>query len=351
MDLTELSIVIPTLNEAETLPLLLDDLARQEKVALQVIIADGGSSDNTCRIVDSFFADRRLPGQLLKCAAGRGRQLNCGAQAAHSEWLLFLHADSRLKDKSQLLDALMYLKNFASSHGSNKVAGRFALRFELQKNDYGLGYFFYEAKAVLGRPGCIHGDQGFLIAKDFFGEAGPFREDLPVMEDTCLAEAVRSKGQWVLLPGEITTSARRFQLEGLKARQTLNALMMNFLVIGWLDFFKKAPQVYRSQDRTNRLQLQPFFSLVSDLLKPLPLKQRCDLWLATGRYVRGQAWQIGWFFDCKNAFKSGKPHPSTPGPWLQWFDKWFEPMTNHWLGNLLTAVLVRTWFAKRLWLG
>jgi len=208
--------------------------------------------------------------------------------------------------------------------------------------------FYYETKARLGRAGCIHGDQGMLIRKAFFDQVGPFREDLPVMEDTTLAEQIRNQGEWLLLPGEIATSARRFEVEGWRARQTLNALMMNFLAIGWLDFFAMAPEVYRQQDKTRPLQLAPFYHLINELLSRMPSRQRRSLWMATGAYVRSQAWQLGLFLDCRKAYRNHAGHLRKPGRWLNWFDRWFDPLTNHRVGCAVTALLVRLWFARQL---
>ena len=102
MPTPELSIVIPTLNEAFALPLLLEDLARQQGVAFEVIVTDGGSSDATCQCAHALFASGGLMGACHVGPSGRGRQMNAGASLANSEWLLFLHADSRLGDTHQL---------------------------------------------------------------------------------------------------------------------------------------------------------------------------------------------------------------------------------------------------------
>ncbi len=343
----DLSIVIPSLNEAEALPLLLTDLASQQGISFEVIIVDGGSVDETCSLASDFFTSGRLTGTCLAGPKGRGRQMNSGALLATSEWLLFLHADSRLGKGNQLRKALEFLQSQQRQQASDSLAGHFGLRFDSPAGrDFGL--YYYETKALLGRPGCIHGDQGMLLAKSYFYRVGSFREDLPIMEDTSLAEKIRVSGRWLLLPGEIVTSARRFQVEGLKARQTLNALMINFLVIGWLDFFAKAPDIYRQQDRTQPLQLLPFFRLVRDLLAEMPLRKRWSIWLATGGYVRSQAWQVGLALDCRKAYREGAEIKPCAGRWLNWFDRWFEPLTNHCPGRTLTALLVRIWFSWQL---
>lgn len=330
------------------MPLLLGDLSRQQGIFFEVIVTDGRSVDATCQIANEFFATGQLSGTCHVGLRGRGRQLNAGVSMATSEWLLFLHADSRLGDANQLRSALDFMRIHQQLAASDSSAGRFALSFDTPDRD-SFGLSFYETKARLGRPGCIHGDQGVLLTKAFFNKVGPFREDLPVMEDTSLAEVIRTHGQWLLLPGELVTSARRFQVEGLKSRQILNALMMNFLSIGWLEFFAVVPDLYRQQDRTRSLQLGPFFLLIKNLFAVMPLRSRWSVWLATGEYVRSQAWQIGLAMDCRNAFRKDSGPLHQPGNWLHWFDRWFDPLTNHFLGHILTALLVRFWFAWQLW--
>ena len=280
----ELSIIVPTLNEANTLPLLCADLAGQEGVDAEIIVADGGSTDATVEVANRLFS-KSLSATCLVGPAGRGRQLNAGAAVARGDWLLFLHADCRLPDRNQLCRALQFMRDHQERTGHETAAGRFALRFEGDQTGDSFGLFYYETKARMGRAGCIHGDQGMLLCKSFFARVGPFREDLPVMEDTTLAEQVRRHGEWLLLPGEIVTSARRFETEGWRARQTLNALMMNFLAIGWMDFFTRAPAVYAQQDRTVPLKLAPFYQLIDELLSGMPPRQRHALWMATGAYV------------------------------------------------------------------
>jgi rSAM/selenodomain-associated transferase 2 len=348
MNKPELSIIIPTLNEADTLPLLLADLTAQQAVLFEVLVVDGGSKDATLLIAEELFSSAGMQGRCLIGPSGRGRQLNAGVEAAWADWLLFLHADSRMTDTRQLHTALEFMREHQRHAGSDAVAGHFQLRFDAPEGKNGFGWFYYEVKASLGRSGCIHGDQGFLLARSFFQRVGPFREDLPIMEDTSLAEAIRAAGQWLLLPGVIVTSARRFQIEGFKARQTLNALMMNFLTIGWLDFFIQAPTIYLQQDRTQPLQLLPFFRLINELLAEMPIRRRWSLWLATGGYVRSQAWQLGLALDCRKAYRYGHSVAGQPGVWQNFFDRWFEPVTNHGPGRAATALLVRLWFLWQL---
>lgn len=95
----------------------------------------------------------------------------------------------------------------------------------------------------------------------FSGRRTP-AHSLPLLEDTRVAEKIRQAGAWILLPAEIRTSARRFEIEGLYERQLLSALLMNVAAIGWEAFFGAAPGIYRRQDRTQRLQLLPFLAKI-----------------------------------------------------------------------------------------
>jgi len=83
-------------------------------------------------------------------------------------------------------------------------------------------------------------------------------------------------------------------------------------------------------------------------LSVMSARQRRSLWLATGAYVRGQAWQLGLSLDCRKAYQNKAEHLQRPGPWLNWFDRWFDPLTNHRVGYAVTALLVRLWFARQL---
>jgi len=330
----ELSVVIPVLDEALTLPGLLSDLSAQRKVAFDVLVVDGGSSDNTPTLAEQRLVKLGLSGRVLSSRQGRGFQLNCGASHARGEWLLFLHADSRLPEPCVLRHSLDQLV-MRNREGECPVAGHFSLEFDLGGNPENLAYQFYRAKAHSGRSGTIHGDQGFWIRSVDFESVGRFREDLPVMEDSSFAEDFRRVGEWQLLPGRIVTSTRRFKSEGLIERQTLNALMMNFLAIDWLDFVRQAPDLYRRQEQASQLDLLPFFDLIRDLLSQMPVWRRRALWLATGSYVRSQLWQVGLFLDCRR----------NQSCWLERFDRWLRPLVNHRIGDLISAVLIRVWFA------
>jgi rSAM/selenodomain-associated transferase 2 len=332
----QLAIIIPTLNEATCLPPLLEQLRAQQGIAAELIIADGGSADDTARIAREFAA------QVVTSAAGRGRQMNRGAAQTRAPLLLFLHADSRLSSPTQLAEAMQALQQAWRGKNHPRVAGHFRLRFTRTQPGQDLTYRYYEEKSALNRAECTNGDQGFLLARAFFDQLGGFDESLGFLEDQRLAHKIRQQGQWITLPGELVTSARRFEVEGLGRRLLLSAIIMNLHAIGMHDFFQRAHSVYRSQDRTERLRLGPFFELIDNLNQEAGGQTRRRRWLASGRYALGHLWQPCFFLDVLVEYRLGLKR--------RWFlgchDRVLSPLTRFRPLHYLAAGVL--WLAYRL---
>lgn len=338
-----LSIVVPVLNERDELPGLLDNLARQKDVDYEVLISDGGSTDGSVAWLERRrAADRAL--RLIEGPPGRGGQLNRGIAAARHDWLLLLHVDSRFDDPLALKNALEYMSGLPSL----KVAGHFALRFRRERAEADAAYYFYEWKARLGFVETIHGDQGFILHRQLADRVGCFDTLLPAMEDTDFSDRLRRVGQWHLLAQDISTSARRFEVEGLWQRQLLGALIMCFRVIGWSEFFQAAPDVYRRQDKTKKLKVLPFFRLIGRLMAQKDLSERWRLWYAAGTYVRPHAWQLFLAVDARRAFRAGCPVGRGRTPWLDFLMPIYDFATDNGVGRIGATLLLRLWFSLTL---
>lgn len=330
----ELSVIIPTLNEAESLPRLLELLRKQQNLVLEVIVADGGSLDGTAEATTEAGA------RLIQSATGRGRQMNSAAKSASAPYLLFLHADCLPTGDLQMHDALLALKAASGRIGSHRVAGHFRLKFDRSHRGNSLSYRYYESKSALNRAECTNGDQGFLMPTRLFNELGGFDESLWFLEDQRLAEKIRGIGTWITLPGALEASARRFEREGLARRMILSALIMNFERIGLSEFFLRAKSVYRNQESTGYLLMTPIFQLISDLNREAGPKVSRQRWYATGSYVLSNAWQPFFFLDVVlGTWLSNGRHP-----FLALHDRLFQPVFRYRPFVFLTAGLTWIWF-------
>ena len=129
-----LSIVIPTLNEALHLPLLLSDLNVWAN-DFELIIVDGGSIDLTISIAQIQRVD-----VIKSPKKNRGYQLKTGASNARGDWLLFLHADSRLR--------IGWVRSL-SQIIQNKKSKNFAWYFDFKIKKDNLEYRFLEIAVAL----------------------------------------------------------------------------------------------------------------------------------------------------------------------------------------------------------
>jgi hypothetical protein len=216
--------------------------------------------------------------------------------------------------------------------GHDRVAGHFGIRFEDLSSRVG---YYYEAKSRLSHPDCVNGDQGQWLSRNFFETLGGFDEALPFLEDARLSREVAQQGAWVALPGRLVTSARRFRAEGLFRRQTINALIRNFDALGRDSFFRGALALYREQKDAERLALGPFLALAHGETRA----SWFSTWGETGRYVRGNAWQLAFALDCRRNFQAGFYPGDGPTPTAERFQGPFDRLTDNGLGRAAAAVL------------
>ena len=328
-----LSIIIPTLNEAELLPLLLDDIKQQQNIYLEVIVGDGGSSDATRSVAERYGT------VFVTAGRGRGTQMNVAAAQASGEYLLFLHADSRIDAPSLLGDAVRALMLESTMHAL--TAGHFSLRFMRSTDRNAMGYRYAEEKSAFNRVDTTNGDQGLLLAKDFFSSLGGFDESMPFLEDQRIAGKIRSVGKWITLPGYIKTSARRFETEGFHRRYILMSMMMGLHAVGAEEFFVRAPGVYRLQQDAGTLLLSPFFSLIWRMMfAEWGGAGTLRIFYLLGRYIRQNSWQMFFFIDVlfRSLLGSGRY------PFLGFHDRIFWPCTNFKLFDALTGAICFVWF-------
>jgi len=344
-DLTpELSIIVPVLNEADYLPFLFATLSNQQGIRFELLLCDGGSEDGTPQRAAQLARQMPFATGVVQATRGRGSQMNAGAAIARGDTLLFLHVDSTFSAEDALSLALAALRARRAVTGCDEVAGRFALRFHLTGGKPSLAYFFYEAKARLARTECIRGDQGFMLSRSFFRSLNGFDDQMSFLEDLRFVDAVAARGEWLLFPAEVGTSARRFETEGLWERQVLNAIIVNCLVAGWTEFFATLSGLYRLDTETGRLSLYPILDGIRTLLARRPWRWRRVFWRATGRHVAANAWQIFFWLDTRSSFSRGKGPGEVERRWLGLYERRLDRFFYAFPAALAAAATVWLWF-------
>lgn len=326
-ELNRLAVIVPVLDEAEALPVLLDALIAQSGLTLEIIVADGGSTDDGPAIATARGA------RIVRAERGRAAQMNAGAAAASAPWLLFLHADSHPTDARQLGQALAALR----ATNDDRVAGHFALRFQRHRRGNALLFRYMEAKTATNRADTINGDQGLLISAAWFDALGGFDTGLPFLEDQRLAARIRRSGRWMLLPGPLRTSARRFEAEGARGRYLLMAIIMAMQAIDMREFFRRTPAIYRAQQETGPLLVTPYFRLLRRLMRELGPRESLRRWYAVGGYVLGQSWQLFFIADIALRPIIGERLALT-----RLHDRVVAPLIHHRVGRAVTMLLAFT---------
>lgn len=194
----EISVIIPTLNAAASLPKCLGALIEGLGAGLirELIVSDGGSTDETIRIAGEFGAN------VVTGDASRGAQLRRGGDAAKGNWLLILHADTILEPG---------WSHVVQTHleGGPDMAAYFQLKFRARgmRPQLVAGWANLRSR-LFGLP---YGDQGLLVSRQLYTQVGGY-PDHPLMEDVAIARAL--KGHLTGLPICAVTSAARYQRRG-----------------------------------------------------------------------------------------------------------------------------------------
>lgn len=191
-----LSIIIPVLNEEQTIGATLTNLVGVR--AEEVIVVDGGSDDRTREIV------RQGNGFLTSSVKGRARQMNHGARIATGDVLLFLHADTRLPHtaKADIDDSL---------RDARCVGGRFDVQLDSQRWLLVTIGRLISFRSRLSRVAT--GDQAIFVRRKAFEELGGF-PDIPLMEDIAFSRMLKAAGPIACLESKVITSARRWEKNG-----------------------------------------------------------------------------------------------------------------------------------------
>ena len=197
--MTELSIIMPVLNEAAGIAETLQALAPYRARGVEVVVVDGGSHDVTVAQATPL-ADR-----VLAAARGRGAQMNAGAACARGQVLLFLHADTRLPaDADRMV--------LASLAWSGREWGRFDVKISGRSALLPVIAMLMNLRSRL--TGIATGDQSMFVRRKAFEQVGGFPNGA-LMEDVALSKQLKRRGRPICIGFKAITSGRRWEENGV----------------------------------------------------------------------------------------------------------------------------------------
>lgn len=212
------SIIIPTLNEAEVLGTLLQKLRSLEAPELleEIIVVDGGSSDDTLRIAREYNAIG-----IESPLSGRAVQMNLAAGRAKGDVLYFLHADT-IPPRTCLLDLQSAIKQGVE-------IGCFRLRFDRNGLPFRINGFFTRFNFMW----CRGGDQSLFVRKAFFDKLEGYNPGFRIMEEYDLINRAKRFTEFRILPKEVLVSARKYESRSFLRVNVANLVVYTMYARGY----------------------------------------------------------------------------------------------------------------------
>ncbi|MHB8730030.1 MAG: TIGR04283 family arsenosugar biosynthesis glycosyltransferase [Sulfuricaulis sp.] len=201
------AVIVPVLNEAQGLAQSLLNLIEQHRFD-EIIVVDGGSTDASveivCKLMARDGADVRPVPYLFQAPRGRARQMRAGAQAASADVLLFLHADTVLPPKTDVLirDAIQ----------RGHLWGRFDVRLSGGQRLLRIVERLMNWRSAVS--GIVTGDQAMFVRRDVYRMLGGFAP-IPLMEDIEFSRRLKWTGRPACLRGPVVVSSRRWERRGV----------------------------------------------------------------------------------------------------------------------------------------
>lgn len=197
----QLSIIIPTYNEEKGISKLLKHLqqAISGKISCEIIIADGGSVDQTIEEVSSIKP--QLSFNVITCVSskkGRAIQMNYGASKAQGNIYYFLHADTYPPNN---FDELIL-----GQINSDIQSGSFRMKFDKNTLFFNFWSWFTRFKWNIASGG----DQSLFISGKLFNKINSYDENWPIMEDIDIISRIKKSTKYIVIPSYVTTSSRKY---------------------------------------------------------------------------------------------------------------------------------------------
>ena len=189
-----ISVIIPTLNESETIGILVSHLLKYTgKDLAEVIVSDAGSTDDTREKAVAAGAV-----VIHSPEKGRAAQMNFGASKAVSDTLYFVHADC--------FPPASFTKDIEQAIREGYGFGRFRTKFDSKKTILKINAFVTRFNLFI----CYGGDQTLFITKNLFEKINGFSGEMRIMEDYDIVVRAKQSGRYKIIQKDVLVSARKY---------------------------------------------------------------------------------------------------------------------------------------------
>ena len=212
----QVSIIIPTYNEAENIAKLINHLKdNSSKLLLEIIVSDGGSHDNTVALAENAGAIA-----LVSPGKGRAAQMNYGASVAKGDLLYFVHADT--------IPPKTYLPDITGAISEGFDMGRYLSQYDSKS-------WLLKINALLSRLDTfagMGGDQTLFITRKLFEQTGGFDASMKIMEEFEFCSRARKLTKYKIIYKPVLISARKYDTNGWFKVQRANYTVIRMYLNG-----------------------------------------------------------------------------------------------------------------------
>jgi rSAM/selenodomain-associated transferase 2 len=193
-----ISVIIPVYNEGNLIAGLVGWVQQHGgKLAAEIIVCDGGSTDDT--VTQATAAGAKVINASQK---GRAIQMNEAAATATGDVLYFVHADT--------LPPVHFAQDIEAAVTAGYQIGRYRSRFDTRNWAMKLNAWFTRFDWFV----CMGGDQTLFVSAALFAATGGFNNAYLIMEEYEFCARVKKQARYKIFPSAVLISTRKYKGRG-----------------------------------------------------------------------------------------------------------------------------------------